>query len=200
MVTWPAVTTTEVLHGVSMHRDGDMVPSASHLPDVLPSARLNERGKPVPPLRDQLRKIPNARNALAVVSTLAQSFGLVIAEAMACGRTLVTTGLGGAREIVSDGVDALVVPPGDHRALASAIYRLAIDTDLRDRLGSHARASAMVRFNTERLAPSLIALYEQATSARDHHGADASTRSSRSRAQSSAEPQAPSSVLFPSDR
>jgi len=58
-----------------------MVPPAAALPDVLPTDRLNERGKPRPPLRNELRHISNARNAVAVLSTLLQSFGVVIAAA-----------------------------------------------------------------------------------------------------------------------
>ncbi|HEY6799352.1 MAG TPA: hypothetical protein VI121_01820, partial [Agromyces sp.] len=65
-----------------MHRSGDMVPPEAYLPDVLPTDRLNERGKPKPPVRDDLRRIPNVRNAVAVASTLAQSFGVVIAAAV----------------------------------------------------------------------------------------------------------------------
>ncbi len=60
----------------------DMVPDATVLPDVLPTDRLNERGKPVRELRDDLRRIPNARNAVAVLATLLQSFGAVIAAAV----------------------------------------------------------------------------------------------------------------------
>jgi fatty acid desaturase len=58
-----------------------MVPPPGALPEVLPTDRLNERGKATRELRDELRRIPNVRNALAVVSTLAQSFGVVIAAA-----------------------------------------------------------------------------------------------------------------------
>ncbi len=60
----------------------NMVPPAEQLPDVLPTDRLNATGKPTRPLRDDLRRIPNARNAVAVVSTLLQSYGVVIAAAM----------------------------------------------------------------------------------------------------------------------
>ncbi len=59
-----------------------MVPSADLLPDVLPNDRLNERGMPVRALRDELRQIPNLRNAVAVASTVLQSFGVVIAAAV----------------------------------------------------------------------------------------------------------------------
>lgn len=54
----------------------------SDLPDVLPTERLNERAKPNRELRDRLRRIPNVRNAVAVVATLLQSFGVVIAAAV----------------------------------------------------------------------------------------------------------------------
>src|SRR5262245_30302080 len=65
-----------------MHRDGDMVPSAARLPAVLPTERLNARGMPNPPWRAQLRRIPNARNACAVLSTSAQSFGIAVAASV----------------------------------------------------------------------------------------------------------------------
>ena len=55
-----------------------LVPPVSALPDVFPDERFNERGVPARPWRDELRRIPNARNVGAVVSTLAQSFGVVI--------------------------------------------------------------------------------------------------------------------------
>ncbi|MDJ0768867.1 MAG: fatty acid desaturase [Ilumatobacter sp.] len=60
----------------------NMVPGPDALPDVLPTDRLNERAKPVRELRDELRRIPNGRNAVAVVSTLLQSFGVVTAAAV----------------------------------------------------------------------------------------------------------------------
>ena len=59
-----------------------MVPPAERLPDVLPNDRLNERGMPIRELRDELRRIPNARNVVAVAATILQSFGVVIAAAV----------------------------------------------------------------------------------------------------------------------
>jgi fatty acid desaturase len=58
-----------------------MAPPAESLPDVLPTDRLNERGMPTRPLRDELRRIPNARNVVAVVATLGWSFGVAVAAA-----------------------------------------------------------------------------------------------------------------------
>jgi len=54
-----------------------MAPAHEILPEVLPTERLNARGMPQPFLRDELRRIPNVRNAANVVSVWLQSFGLI---------------------------------------------------------------------------------------------------------------------------
>lgn len=56
-----------------------MVPPASALPDVLPTDRLNARGMPTRPLRDDLRRIPTARNVVTVAMAVVQTFGVVAA-------------------------------------------------------------------------------------------------------------------------
>ncbi|HET7464309.1 MAG TPA: glycosyltransferase family 4 protein [Longimicrobium sp.] len=104
----------------------------------------------------------DAMRALDVVvhaSTQPEPFGLVIAEAMACGRPVIATAAGGAAEIVDDGVDALTVPPSDPRALADAIRRLAADAELRARMGAAGRAKAERRFDRARLAAEVIPIY-----------------------------------------
>ena len=55
---------------------GSMVPERSLLPDVLPTDRLQVGGKPKPPLRDDLRRIPDVRNAITVLSCWAQAIGI----------------------------------------------------------------------------------------------------------------------------
>jgi fatty acid desaturase len=61
-----------------------MLPPPDLLPDVLPTDRLTATGRPVPPVREELRRIPNARNAVTAVGVYVQSFG-VIAVAAAIG-------------------------------------------------------------------------------------------------------------------
>ena len=102
-----------------------------------------------------------AMRALDVVvhaSTEPEPFGLVIAEAMACGRAVVVSRAGGAAEIVEDGVDGLSFSPGDAGQLAASITRLAADPDERRRLGDAAARSAL-RFDRRRLADTLVPLY-----------------------------------------
>jgi glycosyltransferase involved in cell wall biosynthesis len=107
-----------------------------------------------------------AMRALDVVvhaSTQPEPFGLVIAEAMACGRAVVVSAAGGAAEIITDAVDALAHSPGDAPALARAIDQLVRDSAMRERLGHAAAIASARRFTHERLAAELLPVYRSLT-------------------------------------
>jgi glycosyltransferase involved in cell wall biosynthesis len=59
---------------------------------------------------------------------------------MSYGLAIVATAVGGVPEVVEDGVEGLVVAPGDPQALAAALGRLGEDRELRERIGRAARA------------------------------------------------------------
>jgi glycosyltransferase involved in cell wall biosynthesis len=106
-----------------------------------------------------------AMRALDIVvhaSTAPEPFGLVIAEAMACGRAVIAADAGGAREIFTPGVDALGHTPGSADSLAAAIAALARDPDARRRMGIAGRQTAERRFDRTRLASELIPVYRRA--------------------------------------
>jgi glycosyltransferase involved in cell wall biosynthesis len=111
--------------------------------------------------------VPDAASAMRALdivvhaSTQPEPFGLVIAEAMACGRALIASQAGGAAEIFSAGTDALGHPPGDSEILAERITQLALDADLRKRLGLAGRETARRRFDRARLATELIPIYDE---------------------------------------
>lgn len=109
-----------------------------------------------------LESAPAMRSLDVVVhaSSEPEPFGLVIAEAMACGRSVITTAHGGAAELIEAGRDALVAPVGDARALATAIDRLAADPALRESIGRRAHAAAMTRFAPDRMALTLARIFE----------------------------------------
>jgi glycosyltransferase involved in cell wall biosynthesis len=82
------------------------------------------------------------RAAIVVVPSRREGYGVVAREAMAYGRPVVTTGVGGLADAVDDGVTGVVVPPCDAAALRSVLERLLADPVLRERLGLAARAKA----------------------------------------------------------
>lgn len=82
-------------------------------------------------------------------------------EAGACGLPLVTSDVPGCREVVTDGVDGLLVPVKDPAALAAAIARLQDDPALRARLGAAARAKALAQFDERLVIARTLAVYEE---------------------------------------
>ena len=85
------------------------------------------------------------RNAIVVVPSRGEGFGMVALEAAERGRAAIVSDVGGLPEIVADGETGLVVPVGDVSALAEAIVSLAGDADAGARLGSAARGRALER-------------------------------------------------------
>jgi glycosyltransferase involved in cell wall biosynthesis len=86
----------------------------------------------------------------------------VIAEAMACGRAVLTSGTGGSAELVRHGEDALTHRVGDHVDLAARLAQLAAEAGFRCRLGRAARERAVERFDARRLADQFAAVYDDA--------------------------------------
>lgn len=95
-------------------------------------------------------------------SVIPEPFGQTVVEAMAAGRAVVAAGAGGPAEIVTDGVDGLLHPPGDEEALAGCLAVLAGSPDLRHRLGRAAAASA-ARFAPARVGAEVAAAYRLAS-------------------------------------
>jgi glycosyltransferase involved in cell wall biosynthesis len=111
---------------------------------------------------DDPAPVYRALDVVVHASTQPEPFGLVIAEAMACGRPVIMSNAGGASELVSPGSDALAHDAGDAGDLADAMRRLIVDGALRARLGRAARASAVARFELDRLAREIEESYRTA--------------------------------------
>ena len=94
-----------------------------------------------------------------------ESFGLVLVEAMAAGVPVVASNITGYREIVRDGIDGLLVPPGDAAALASAMGSALDDGALADRMRAGGRERA-ARFDWSTVAPEIEHAYADALRAR----------------------------------
>lgn len=80
-----------------------------------------------------------------------EPFGLSNLEAMAAGKPVVASRVGGIPEVVGDQETGLLVSPGDEKALAEALTRLTRDQDLRVAMGTKGRMAAVSRFSLERM-------------------------------------------------
>jgi glycosyltransferase involved in cell wall biosynthesis len=111
--------------------------------------------------REDLATVLGAADAVAVPSKRPEPLGLVALEAGAVGLPVVASAAGGLAEAVLDGKTGLLVPPGDHRALAAALRRLADDPQLANRLGQAAVRHVRERFSHERMVREVEELYER---------------------------------------
>jgi glycosyltransferase involved in cell wall biosynthesis len=105
-----------------------------------------------------------ALDALDVVvhaSTDPEPFGMVLLEAMAAGKPVVASNAGGPVEIIRDGVDGVLVPPGDPALLADALERLITDAGCRSALGRAAVERVRAAFHPRHPAERLEAWYER---------------------------------------
>ena len=94
-----------------------------------------------------------------IVGTDRDGIPNVLVEAMACGTPVVTTGISGIPELVSDGVDGRLVAPDDPAALAAVLEQLHADRELATRLGAAGRATVRERFDGDKLARRLADLF-----------------------------------------
>jgi glycosyltransferase involved in cell wall biosynthesis len=103
-----------------------------------------------------------ARAAVVVLPSHREGLPMVLLEAMAHGRAVVATPVGGIPSLVEDGVTGLLVPKGDPKTLRVAIERLLADPELRQRLGEAARARVRELSSWERVTEDTLDAYASA--------------------------------------
>jgi glycosyltransferase involved in cell wall biosynthesis len=170
----------------------EFVEAALRLAEVLPGARFLVVGEPPPGevyrlFLDQIRgrivqsgygirfrftgfrtDMPRIMKAIdiLVVPSWTESFGRVAVEGMAAGCAVVGTAAGGLPEIITDGINGVLVPPKDVEALFAALGRLADQPALRQTLVKEGACTTR-RFTAQRHAGRIQALYDAVLS----HGA-----------------------------
>jgi glycosyltransferase involved in cell wall biosynthesis len=109
--------------------------------------------------RTDIPEVTAAFDIAVLPSVDCDASSAVIKEAMALGRPVIATDIGGAREMLDPGPSGLLVPPRDASALAGALDALLRDPERAARLGATGPALVAERFSPTRLAEDSLALY-----------------------------------------
>ena len=89
-----------------------------------------------------------------------EPFGIVNLEAMACGTPIVSTKVGGIKDVVLDGKTGILVGPKNQEEVAEAVNKLLADKELAKRMGEKGRERVEKKFSWERVAERTLALYK----------------------------------------
>lgn len=98
---------------------------------------------------------------LLAMPSIAESFGIAYLEAWMCGKAVIGSRIGSTECVIEDGVDGLLVTPGDPDDLAAAILRLLSNPDLRCRLGHNGRTKTVAHFTWDKVAERVEHVYKQ---------------------------------------
>ncbi|HET8605947.1 MAG TPA: glycosyltransferase family 4 protein [Gaiellaceae bacterium] len=104
------------------------------------------------------------RAAVVCVPSRREGYGMVAREAMAYGRAVVATAVGGLPDAIEPGFTGLLVEAGDEAGLREAVEQLLADAELRARLGAAARELARERFAPAEQARALLEVYGRSDS------------------------------------
>jgi glycosyltransferase involved in cell wall biosynthesis len=142
------------LIGGPIYRTGGSENSLADLRDAAQKLGISDRvgfTGFLPDIASALRSV----DVVVHASTRPEPFGRALIEAMACGKPVITTGLGGSAEIVSAGPGSLKFWPGEADDLAKAISTLARNPPLCKSMGDSARKTVVQHFGREQLAENL---------------------------------------------
>lgn len=115
--------------------------------------------------RGEVDRLLNACHVF-VLPSRAEPFGLVVVEAMAHGRPVVASAVGGITEIIDHGTTGLLVPPDDPEALAQAVLQVLSDEPLAKALAARGQARARAEFSCERTGSQYERLYARLVAGR----------------------------------
>lgn len=113
---------------------------------------------------EELPRYYKTAHVYCAPNTGAESQGLVLLQGMAAGTPIVASRIEGFADVLSDGVEGLLVPPRDSEALAGALWRVLNDAALREEMGKAAARSSEA-YSWDRLSGQVLDYYESLSSA-----------------------------------
>ncbi len=136
------------------------------------AGELDERHRTLG-LGERFQFLGHRRDALALLAAAdivvlpshQEGLPVVLMEATSVGTAIVATSVGGVPHVITDGLNGLVVPPGDPEQLAAALERVGTDAELRHRLGEQALAGSAA-FDVSRAVGEVEAIYRRLLDAR----------------------------------
>lgn len=111
-----------------------------------------------------------ALSDIVVVPSLQEAFGLVVSEAMACGKPVIGSKVGGIPDQIIDGYTGFLVEPKDPLKIAERILWLIANPEEAKRMGINGRRIVEEKYDIEKRAENIVSLYKQLLGKKDNYG------------------------------
>lgn len=117
-------------------------------------------------VRSDIPEMVSSMDILAMPS-LYEALPMALLEAMAAGLAVVASGVGTIPSVIQEGVNGMIVSPGDAHGLAGALCELLKNKELRSELGRRARETVETRFSSASMAKRYLEVYKEVTPAKE---------------------------------
>jgi len=118
----------------------------------------------------QLPGYYNTADVFCAPATGQESFGIVLLEAMACGKPVIASNIEGYAGVMKDGKEGILVPPKSGEGLAKALRTIMTDSELRKKMGERGIITAK-SYSWQRVAKSVVAYYNKVLDESSQEGA-----------------------------
>ena len=139
-----------------MDKDSPFSFSCEELDELLNSDIVNWLGQ-----RDDIAKLIEDSDIVALPTSYGEGIPRILIESCAIGRPIVTTDLGGCKDICVDGFNGFIVAVGDNGSLLSALKKLALEPKLKEKMGTNGRQLVTKRFSNEHIFSQQDILYKK---------------------------------------
>jgi glycosyltransferase involved in cell wall biosynthesis len=103
-----------------------------------------------------------------VQPSFTEGLPISVLEAMGCGLPVIATGVGGVTDLLSNGINGIIIPPHDPDVLSDCLVEMLSNQDLRHRLGSQARQDVIAYCATDKVGEAHLELYRQLVDGQTH--------------------------------
>ena len=143
---------------------GPYVPQLKALADREGVSNAIDFTGPVP--EEELPSRYRACDLFALATTHVEGLPLVLPEALACGKPLAASRIGGVPDVVQEGVTGRLFEPGDQKSITGTLREILADAGRLRAMGRAARDDAVARFSARRMARETAGIYEEVSSSR----------------------------------
>ena len=126
---------------------------------IIESEKLFENVYLLGNIPHNLMHIYNSIADIVVIPSLMEAVSLSALEAMACGKVVIGTNVGGLPQIIKNGKTGILVPPANEKALANAIYNLLNNCELCNEIGKKARKLVAAEYSWKQVAIKTLDIY-----------------------------------------